>query len=584
MRVWPCLVVLVGCAFLKADAMASPDLSGLWEAQRRFGPEVRGTLLLRATPDGELEAEIDRFRVAVRREGDGLSFALPGDRGWFRGRFDRETGDVVGHWYAPRAMITGLSEASAVTLRRTGDERWGGRVAPLDDGFTFLLRLDRIGENRYSAFWRNPERNLGVFFDLDSAEFVDERVLLTGTWRGRGESRVLFEGTVEAGGGLISVPIPSRGGTYDFRKVADERSSAFYPRGWDAERYAYREPPQTGDGWATASLGDVGIDRGAIEVFVRSELFVAPDGVHSPYIDGVLIARHGKLVLEEYFYGFYRDRPHDTRSASKSAASVLIGAAIHAGAPVSVDSRVYETMFDGDVPGGVDPRARRMTLGHLLTMSSGFFCDDGNPDAPGNEDTMQEQAEEPDWYRYTLGVPMAAEPGREAVYCSSNPNLAVGMLGRITGVPIEEMFYELIAEPLQMGRYHLLRQPSGEPYWGGGSYWLPRDFMKLGQLMLDGGVWNGRRVLSEEWVRDATSPLVRIGGHAYGYQWWVREYRAGDRTLNGFFAAGNGGNVVVVIPEAGLVVAFYGSNYSDPSFVRPQQSFIERYILPAVGF
>lgn len=571
----------------QASDEATP-LEGRWKAERRFGPEIRGTLTIKRR-DGAFTAEIGGFTVPATGTGGRLGFTLPGGRGAFRVRMNPDsTKETVGHWISPRVVKAGLSEASPVTLRRIDPDTWQGQVAPLDDGLTFFIQIDHDPEVGYSAFLRNPERNLGVFYKIESAELTDGRISFDGKWRGRGENRTLLEGPFDPENETFSIAIPYWGGTYDFRRDDDDDASAFYPRGRQPGQFVYRQPPEIGDGWQTASLDDVGIDAAMIESLVQSVLLAAPESEHSSYIDGLLIARHGKLVFEEYFYGWHRDQPHDTRSASKSAASTLIGAAMHAGAPLTLDSLVYDTMFGGEQYGGeapadLDPRAARMTLEHLLTMSSGFHCDDNDPEAPGSEERMQEQQEEPDWYRYTLGVPMAEEPGAVSVYSSSNPNLAAGMLSQATATPLEELFHEQLAAPLQVERYHLPLQPCGEPYMGGGIYWLPRDFMKLGQLMLDGGVWNGNRIISERWAADAGSPQTRIGDRGYGYLWWITEYPHADQTVTAYFAAGNGGNIVVVIPGADLVIAFFGSNYSDAALFVPQRVLIPEYILPAVS-
>src|SRR5262245_13991019 len=92
--------------------------------------------------------------------------------------------------------------------------------------------------------------------------------------------------------------------------------------------YVYRKPAEEDDGWPVATLEEVGLSRAAISRFVQLLVETPIDSVHAPEIHGVLIARHGKLALEEYFHGFHRDALHDTRSASKSLASVLAGAAI----------------------------------------------------------------------------------------------------------------------------------------------------------------------------------------------------------------------------------------------------------------
>src|SRR4029079_3761079 len=147
-------------------------------------------------------------------------------------------------------------------------------------------------------------------------------------------------------------------------------------------------PPAMDDGWPTASLEDVGISREGIEKFIQMVIDTPIDSVKAPEVHGVLIARHGKLVLEEYFHGENRDRMHDTRSAAKSMTATLVGAAIHAKAPLQWSTPVYAAMNGGQPPADLDPQKRTMTLEHLLMMRSGHFCDDTNPDAPGNEDAM----------------------------------------------------------------------------------------------------------------------------------------------------------------------------------------------------
>jgi CubicO group peptidase (beta-lactamase class C family) len=146
----------------------------------------------------------------------------------------------------------------------------------------------------------------------------------------------------------------------------------------------------------------------------------------------------------------------------------------------------------GSVPPDLDPRKKAMTLEHLISMTAGFDCDDSG-ERPGDEDPMQEQTAEPDWYRYSLNVPMAWNSGEKIVYCSMKPNLAAGMLEKIAGEPLPEMFYRLVAKPMRMARYHLFLQPTGQPYGGGGHHFTTRDFMKLTQLFLNDGQWEGGR-------------------------------------------------------------------------------------------
>jgi CubicO group peptidase (beta-lactamase class C family) len=365
--------------------------------------------------------------------------------------------------------------------------------------------------------------------------------------------------------------------------VPADSFSDFYPRGRPSAPYQYLPPRATADGWPVGTLEQVGISRDSMQRFIQMIIDTRMDSVSVPEIHGVLIARHGRLVLEEYFHGEHRDKPHDTRSASKSLASVLIGSAIQAGVPLSASSPAYQVMNGGKFPSGLDARKRGLTLEHLLTMSSGLDCDDNNPESPGNEDRMSDQTEQPDWYRFILDLRNIRDPGELAVYCSINPHLAGGMLARAARRPLPELFQDLIAKPLSIDRYYLNLTPTGDGYMGGGARLLPRDFMKLGQLMLNEGTWQGKRVLSRGWSRRSTSALYDLQERKYGYLWWSDEYPYRDSTVRAFYAAGNGGQIVMGVPELDLVIAFYGGNYSDGSIATiPQREWVPRVILPAV--
>jgi CubicO group peptidase (beta-lactamase class C family) len=178
---------------------------------------------------------------------------------------------------------------------------------------------------------------------------------------------------------------------------------------------------------------------------------------------------------------------------------------------------------------------------------------------------------------------MALAPGEEASYCSVNPNLIGKVLIAATGRPLQDLFQDLIAGPLQLGRYHLILQPTGEPYMGGGIYWMPRDFMKLGQLMLNGGTWNGKRVVGEDWVERSSKAHYQLQERGYGYLWWVVDYPYKDGTVRAFFAGGNGGQTVIGIPELDLVIAFWGGNYSSRTLYRMSGDLVSDYILKGVG-
>jgi len=552
---------------------SSPDLTGLWAARVRFGPDIQGALtLLRG--DSGWRADIAGFSVPVRVTGQGVSFELPDQKGSFRGKVTGR--DLVGQWVGPRTQNTGLAFATPVVLRANGPNRWRGEVMLLDDSFTFYLPVTRRGDGSYAAYLRNPERNLGRFIRLSRIELEGGVVRFLGGRAGQAEG-VLAEGRYDEG--VIRVPL---GGTsFDFTKVDGDSSSPFYPRGKRGQPYRYTEPLQLDDGWPVATVEAVGISREGIERVVQGLIDMTMDSLSTLQIHSLLIARHGKLVVEEYFHGYHRDLPHDTRSAAKSWTAVLLGAAMQAGVPIRLDTPVYRTMLDS-VPRDLDPRKQAMTLEHLISMTAGYDC--AADSATGNEDVMQSQTAEPDWYRYTLNVPMLTAPGDTIVYCSIEPNLAGGMLRKIAGEPLPEMFYRLVARPMQMSNYHLFLSPTGEAYGAGGHRFRPRDFMKLAQLMVNDGRWKGRQIVSRDWARRSGSALRNLTKkQQYGWLWNSVEYPYKDGKVRGFFAAGNGGQVFMGIPQLDLVIAFTGGNYNDPTLFVPQRVVVPESILPAVN-
>jgi CubicO group peptidase (beta-lactamase class C family) len=579
------------CAGLLALAVAASTMAsgaeirdeslvGLWEAKRFFGPEVRGELVL-VPRHGAVVAEIAGFSapVEVARGGE-YSFELPDGRGSFRGKVAASGGEIAGFWIQPASPLSGLPYSSPVKLRKVGDT-WRGEVIPLDHVYHVYLPVTRAADGSLATYLRNPERNDGIFWQVTALQRSDDRILLVGNRRGRTERTTLLEGRGGATG--FTIPFPERGGTYAFSKVDGESANAFYPRGRNPARYRYAKPLQRDDGWPTGTLEEVGLSRAAIEAFVQYLVDMPMTSVNSSQIHSLLIARHGKLVLEEYFHGHHRDQPHDTRSAAKSMFSVLVGAAMQAGIPIRESTPVYETML-GTLPADIDPRKRAMKLVDLLTMTGGHFCDDGNPDAPGNEDAMQEQEKERDWYRYILAVPMDRNPGEKLVYCSIDPHLAGGVLAKVAGEPLPELFDRLVARPMRFGPYYMMLSPTGAGYMGGGSQFLPRDFMKIAQLMVDGGKWEGRAIVSPEWVRRSGAALRAIGtsGQRYGYLWNSYEYPYRDRKVRAIFAGGNGGQVSIAIPDLDLAIVFTGGNYADASLFIPQRAMVPERILTAV--
>jgi CubicO group peptidase (beta-lactamase class C family) len=549
-------------------AVEPPSLAGLWAAHRDFGPLVRGTLQLER--DGNSwRAQIAGRETRVSVDGTNVTFTLPNDEGRFRGTLAGKR--IIGHWIQPHAYSFPGEMATPVTLDTISPTLFRGTVTPLDDHVTMYLSVSRDAAGKLSGFIRNPERNIGIRNIPEAITIDGERV----TFTGKGD-RGIAAGHYDAENDLLSMSFPWLGGTYDFARATAADEATFYPRSKTPAPYVYRKPLPRDDGWAVGSVDDVGIDRAAIATLVNVVTSMPVESVRSSDIHALLIARHGKIVVEEYFHGANPDEPHDTRSAAKSLTDVLAGA-LH----VDASTPVYATM---DGKPNADPRKNALTLEHLLTQTSGLDCDDSDDNSPGNEDVMQEQSAQPDWYRYTLDLKSIREPGVKMVYCSCQPNLAGGVLQRVRGRWLPDLFRDAVATPLQIRQYALWLSPTGDAYMGGGARFTPRDFMKFGQLYLDGGKWHGKQVVSAEWVKRSTSPLYDFGNRKYGRLWYVEEMPYRGRKVRAVYAAGNGGQVVITVPELDLVAAFFGGNYGDgPATMLAQNKLFPQYVLPAVN-
>ena len=569
-------VLLLSSSAVLAQASAQDTLVGLWHSTRYFGPGLRGRVELTMS-DGRWRASIGSRTADVRVDRDSVSFDLP-VAGTFRGRIVR--GSVVGHWIEPRRRI-----AMPLVLASCGTGCYAGDVDPLEDEFTFYMEVKPRPDGKLGAFLRNPERNQGRFIRLDHLDRRGDTVFFRDA---RGQ--LLQTGLLRED--KLSVLL--RFATHDFRKVNPDSFTDYYPRGRPGVRYSYAPPRRRDDGWAVARARDVGISEEKLAEMVQRFVSDTADsnGMYRPH--AILVARHGKLVLEEYFLGEHAGKPHNTRSGSKTILTVVLGAAMHAGMKVGPETPVYATM--GMATPDLDPRKRAMKLGDLLNMASGIDCDDNVATSPGNESVVTNQDTVPDWNALVLRLNMVRDPGAQAVYCSVQPMVGGEVVERATGRSFIDLIWELVAAPLQFGRYAIGLTPAGDSYMGGGAALLARDYLKFAQLYANGGTWNGRRILSERWVRESVQPRYRVGRtfrqgpngptetntNNYGYLWWTTEFEHGDRRVLAHHMSGNGGQYSIFIPDLGLTVLTYSGNYNDPGGFYALRELIPKQLLPAV--
>lgn len=275
-------------------------------------------------------------------------------------------------------------------------------------------------------------------------------------------------------------------------------------------------------------------------------------------IQSVAIAVQGRVAHE-----FYRDgKPdllRDVQSVDKSTVAVLVGMAIQQGRIANLDVPVAQLMPEW-LAMQPDPRAASITLRHLLTMTTGFDIDRRNGyyrQQPGEA-----------WAR-----PLTAAPGERFAYDNATVALLSAVLAKATGQRVEDYAREQLVRPLGMA----------EPGYERGLSMRTVDMARLGQLMLDGGLWNGKRLLPADFVVAATQPQHRGGppvGLPFGYLWWATPADGASR--NTFMASGYGGQLVWVYPPLSLVVAVTSTVSPDSQRHGHAVQLVRGALVPAV--
>lgn len=567
-----------------SGVLRSPIWEGVWVAERSFGPRLEGPVTLHRS-GGSWVAQLQGEIVTVERSQAGdrsVSWSFTYfDHGRFVGRQDSAGTAIDGHWFQAPGMMDGYPYATPVRLEAAGTDAFDGEIIPTRQEVSLNISLvadgvtSESGTTRYRTFLRNPQRNLGMFFRIQSATVDGGEMRFAD-----GDGEVLAVARTRESEERFTLVFPRFGETLDFTRRSRQEAPGFYARRSPETPSTLLRPAETQDGWRTAAPRQTGLDERPLVGLIGSIAALEPTGLHQPYIHGVLLAHRGKLVVEEYFHGYHRQLTHDSRSAGKTLTSALLGIAIHQGTLASLDQPVYSLFGGVDAFANPDPRKERMTVRHLVTMSSGFDCDDDDYGTPGNEDTMQSQDQEPDYHRYALDLPMVRAPGERGVYCTAGMNLIGGVLRKATGMSLPRFFHEEFAEPMGISYYQMNLSPTYRGYMGGGIRLRPRDFLKLGQLYLDGGVWNGQRIVSREWVRESSAPHSSLNEtDDYGFAWWRRSYEVRGQTIDTYYASGNGGQLLFVVPELELVALIQAGNYSDG---RTRNEFRDLYMLESI--
>jgi CubicO group peptidase (beta-lactamase class C family) len=351
--------------------------------------------------------------------------------------------------------------------------------------------------------------------------------------------------------------------------------------------------PLEADGeWLTSSPEEAGLDA-ALLCSLNEKLDKSPEmNVHA-----VVVVRGGKLVYESYRAGedykwgtklgltaYTPQMQHDVRSVSKSVVSLLFGIALDRKLIASIDEPVL--LYFPELAALRTPEKDRVLLRHLLTMTSGLAWDERRAYSdPENSEGKMILSTGP--YRFVLEQPVWRKPGEEWNYSGGNTQLLAGVLQRTSGKWLADFAKEALFEPLGITQFEWMKMPAnGEVEAASGLRLRPRDMAKIGELVLDKGMWNGRRIISESWIQESTQGRIAhidaVDSLHYGYHWWGDEVKVGDRQISWITAVGFGGQRIYIVPIFDLVVVITAGLYTSASQDWVSFDIFNKYVLAAI--
>lgn len=333
-------------------------------------------------------------------------------------------------------------------------------------------------------------------------------------------------------------------------------ANMWYPRP-PGSKYKYATPEKKDDGLSTGPLTGSGLDIGLINKMIER----ITDGTY-PNVHSILIVKDGKLVLEEYFYEYDANTLHQLRSASKTFISATTILAVENRYIKSLDDHVVSYFPEYQIQ-NLNPQKNAITIKNMLTQQSGLSCNDSDPNSVGNETKIYPTK---DWVKTVLDLPMDGLPGEKAQYCSGNTLVLGKIVEKASKQPLHEFAKKYLFDPLGTTDFKwdfILDQNNQDEF--GQLYLKPRDMAKFGLLYLNGGKWNGRQIISPDYISQSLAKHSVVDSIDYGYIWWRESMTAGGVAYPGIAAKGNGGQRIFLWPEYNMVAVVTAGNYNTQS-------------------
>lgn len=302
-------------------------------------------------------------------------------------------------------------------------------------------------------------------------------------------------------------------------------------------------------------------------------------------INGLVVVKNNKLLIEEYFNGSSRESLHDVRSVGKSFASSMLGIAIEDG-HISSENALLKDFYNLKMFENYNQKKDSVTLKSLLTMTSGFVGNDWVSSNPGNEENMYPTN---DWVKFGLDLPMHKEKkiGKDYSYFTAGAIILGDIIHKSVPNGLASYADKNLFAPLNIKDYEWQYTPQNVASTAGGIQLRAIDLAKYGQLYKNNGKWNDKQIIGEDWVQKSLSKKVSqeysgIKNGYYGYLFWNKVYAINGKDYEVSFCTGNGGNKIFIFKDIPFVVVITASAYGMPNAHTTVDKLMIDYILPAI--
>jgi CubicO group peptidase (beta-lactamase class C family) len=328
-------------------------------------------------------------------------------------------------------------------------------------------------------------------------------------------------------------------------------------------------------------LNDFQISTSQIDTLIVEELNRKIATQNFKDITSIVVLKDGKLLLEEYFNGAGRKTLHDTRSVGKSFASTLLGIAIKDNY-IKSEKQTLNEFYKLNSFQNYSTAKDSITLKDLLTMSSAFDGSDMNPESPGNEENMYPTQ---NWVEFALNLPIdkSKVANKKWDYFTAGVVVLGDIIHKSVPNGLEKYSNEKLFKPLGITKYKWQFTPQKVANTAGSVQLRSLDYAKYGQSYKNQGVWNGKQILSQEWIAKSLSHQITISeGEYYGYLFWNKTYNVNGVNYEVYYSSGNGGNRIFIFRDFPLVVVITSTAYNTPYGHKQVDKIMQNYLIEAI--